>query len=75
VPRNPAVIAVEKARAAERNYRAAERALKSATKARKAAMVRCVEAGISKAEVGRIFGVGRNAIGNVVGPAIKLPPE
>ena len=78
MPRNPALIAVEKAKEADRNYRAAERALKAASKARKVAMIRCVAAGVSTAETARIFGVGRQAIGNVVGPLPKAatsPPQ
>lgn len=67
MPRNPALLAAEKAKAAQRNYTAAERGLKSATKAREVAMIRCVAAGLSRAQTARLFNVSRSRVSNVVG--------
>ena len=66
MPRNPKTVALQRGAAAERNFRAAVAALEANTAARKRAMLACVRAGCTMTETGRLFGVSRSAVANVV---------
>ncbi len=66
MPRNPKALALEKARKAQANYRKAEESLGLLRSRRDAAMVECVAAGCSKAEVGRVFNVSPVLVHTIV---------
>ena len=66
MPRNPKASAIQRGRAAERNYRSAVEALEKNTATRKAAMLACAEAGCTITEIAHLFGTSRSDVHNVV---------
>jgi hypothetical protein len=66
VPRNPKAAALARAASVQANFTKAEAHHRRLVENRKQAMVRCVEAGATLTETGRIFGVSTSAISNVM---------